>query len=363
MGRKEQFNSLSLGRRATLQPSETLKTTEVTGWYHLITSTYSRKALTKQDDTLPAVEGMAMRLSKRIGSKYLHGHFEHDIIPSLMWSRLKVVTARHVTPKPAPLREHGQSSAPSWSWASVGHNVSVLVHYSVQSPPAWPEIAIAQYHGSASVVCPVDRDDANHNHTNLSHMQRTQIRLSGFMFETGESLTPTKASIWRLKISKQASCERYEYIAAHTLPTPRDATQHNHPVSTREQRAGLEMKPRFRPDRPQLFDSRVQDKAQSEGQFPPALPPWAHDLPDLPAALAETPHLIFLYLTMTPIGVGCEKLPGLGGLVLEKIGDEADGPICRRLGTFYQDKLDFGLSGEELAELIRSMEQSTVYVV
>ncbi|KAI3322545.1 hypothetical protein HD806DRAFT_500352 [Xylariaceae sp. AK1471] len=79
-------------------------------WYYEIVTRYSRTQVTKKQDKLPALSGLAAMLQQRIGSRYLAGHWEVSLLNSLCW--------RLASPAGKTLEQEGYI-APSWSWAST----------------------------------------------------------------------------------------------------------------------------------------------------------------------------------------------------------------------------------------------------
>ncbi|KAL0933711.1 heterokaryon incompatibility protein [Colletotrichum truncatum] len=87
-------------------------------WCKLVQS-YSRLALTVEDDRLVALSGLANEIGKTFGDKCLYGHWRSRLRQSLRWSR-------------SPGRRKGSCSedtavrpVPSWSWPSVRDAVDI----------------------------------------------------------------------------------------------------------------------------------------------------------------------------------------------------------------------------------------------
>jgi len=80
-------------------------------WFDIV-SEFSQLELTYEKDRLPAVAGLAARLSRPVLGRYLAGIWEGDIAAGLLWK----------TASP-PSRQQGarrsRLKAPSWSWASI----------------------------------------------------------------------------------------------------------------------------------------------------------------------------------------------------------------------------------------------------
>jgi hypothetical protein len=73
---------------------------------------YSLLNLTKESDRLPALAGLAQRISKRFSCRYLAGMWEEDLARNLLWSR-------------DPWREThscndlSDYNTPTWSWTFI----------------------------------------------------------------------------------------------------------------------------------------------------------------------------------------------------------------------------------------------------
>lgn len=85
-------------------------------WYTLIVSAYSPRRLTYPSDKLPALAGVASRISAVTLDDYLAGHWRTELERSLFWTTHTESHAGH----PARVNCY---RAPSWSWASVNSSV------------------------------------------------------------------------------------------------------------------------------------------------------------------------------------------------------------------------------------------------
>jgi len=74
-----------------------------------IVSNYSGRSLTYENDKLPALAGIAALAQSVMKDVYIAGHWESDLLCSLLWRMSHPESAR----RPAEYR------APSWSWASM----------------------------------------------------------------------------------------------------------------------------------------------------------------------------------------------------------------------------------------------------
>ena len=81
-------------------------------WHDLV-SDFSALSLTREDDVLPAIAGLAKEHQQHRGSRYFAGLWEDSFILDLMWT---VKYSKRSTPR--------RWRAPSWSWASVNDSIS-----------------------------------------------------------------------------------------------------------------------------------------------------------------------------------------------------------------------------------------------
>lgn len=95
------------------------RTLENLRWFWDVAQPYSRSSLTYEKDRLPALSGVARRISKLRNKTYLAGLWAEDLVSHLAW--LSVDDHSSVRPQnPRPL----DPAAPSWSWLSlIGANV------------------------------------------------------------------------------------------------------------------------------------------------------------------------------------------------------------------------------------------------
>ena len=84
-------------------------------WYWVVEE-YSGRLLTRPQDKLPALSGLASKFQRKTGFHYLAGLWQEDLIRGLSWEMSEADDARWA-PKP------NVYCAPSWSWASVDGDV------------------------------------------------------------------------------------------------------------------------------------------------------------------------------------------------------------------------------------------------
>ena len=91
-------------------------------WYRLV-QTYSTKKLTRSDDRLPAIAGLASRFHAMCRSNYLAGIWEDDALRGLLWN-----TDDQAPPADGMLDEPSAWHNPSWSWAATKRPVKYNLH-------------------------------------------------------------------------------------------------------------------------------------------------------------------------------------------------------------------------------------------
>lgn len=79
-------------------------------WFSIVEN-YSRLALTKESDRLPALSGLATFFSQQFKTRYLAGLWESHLAEGLLWWRIDHLEVPCYQDKSSPL--------PSWSWASI----------------------------------------------------------------------------------------------------------------------------------------------------------------------------------------------------------------------------------------------------
>lgn len=91
-----------------------------THWYREFVSAYSKCHLTKPEDKLPALAGIAAAVHGAVQDKYLAGHWRRDFELSLLWYTPKTTKTNQKSQVPSrPVKYR----APSWAWASVDGEV------------------------------------------------------------------------------------------------------------------------------------------------------------------------------------------------------------------------------------------------
>ncbi|KAK6855306.1 hypothetical protein PG995_008838 [Apiospora arundinis] len=110
-----------------------------TSWYMLVQA-YTRRSLTKEHDKLPALAGVAQRVSQITGDTNVAGLWKGDFANGLLWHKLS--PAKLQGSSTIPNKQQG----PSWSWASLGgpvgwigyrRNISTLTCFDIlqMAPP------------------------------------------------------------------------------------------------------------------------------------------------------------------------------------------------------------------------------------
>lgn len=96
-----------------------------------VVRTYMQLQLTDTSDAFPAIAGLAQYLSQFIGSDYVAGLWEDYMTSELLWFCRPI--KHKAPPKPRPF----DTTAPSWSWASVAR-VSDIEYVESNSSPNYP---------------------------------------------------------------------------------------------------------------------------------------------------------------------------------------------------------------------------------
>ena len=114
----------SLGYRQQDDNTESPPDSEHRRTWISIVDKYSVTSLTKEEDKLVAISGIAKRMQGLIDDEYLAGLWRKDLPSQLLWivDGSELLTDLPLT-RPRPYR------APSWSWASVDHEVRSEYEY------------------------------------------------------------------------------------------------------------------------------------------------------------------------------------------------------------------------------------------
>lgn len=84
-------------------------------WKHVI-SDYSSRMLTKEEDRLAALSGIAIALADVMGHEYAAGIWKRNVLADLLWKTRSPSRGKQYE---YPTRRPRAYIAPSWSWASV----------------------------------------------------------------------------------------------------------------------------------------------------------------------------------------------------------------------------------------------------
>ena len=83
-------------------------------FYYELIEQYSQKQINFESDRLVAFEGIANIIAVVVETQHCAGHFELDLMHSLLWTNAYRLTYDH---------QHSDENIPSWSWASAGGHV------------------------------------------------------------------------------------------------------------------------------------------------------------------------------------------------------------------------------------------------
>lgn len=95
--------------------SQVDKMTLYEDWCELVEQ-YTYRYLTKESDKFPALSGLANRFAGLSGDRYVAGHWESDLMVSLLWHASDIFRR--------PLNRPSAYRAPSWSWAALDGPIS-----------------------------------------------------------------------------------------------------------------------------------------------------------------------------------------------------------------------------------------------
>jgi hypothetical protein len=169
---------------------ERLKEKSYGRWYALIAA-YSKRALTKEDDRLPALGGIAVRFQKVTKSDYLAGLWKDDIIRGLLWCRKnagprspipqqkKKRLAKEIEIGSSQRESNSSHEVPSWSWAAIGNHV------------VWdstPQIAAGQLSATCEVI---EAKVTSLGPVHLGRVTQSSLHLRGFLAQSPLMLITT----------------------------------------------------------------------------------------------------------------------------------------------------------------------------
>ena len=87
-------------------------------WYRIV-SDYSQATLTRPEDKLIAISGLAKAMRPLVDDSYVAGMWRKDLLACIPWKAVKRQQNQILPPKPSAYR------APSWSWAAVDTETSL----------------------------------------------------------------------------------------------------------------------------------------------------------------------------------------------------------------------------------------------
>ncbi|KAJ8127983.1 hypothetical protein O1611_g5651 [Lasiodiplodia mahajangana] len=109
----------------------------VFSWYWHIAGPYTATQLTKPNDVLPALSGMATIFQGKLGCRYYAGHWESGLLESLLWI-VNTDGRKNRGPRSQSRPEQSQDLrpyvAPTWSWASRKLNSTSKLDFPFPEP-------------------------------------------------------------------------------------------------------------------------------------------------------------------------------------------------------------------------------------
>ena len=167
-------------------------------WRKIITE-YSPLSLSRPDDRLPALSGLAKQMRGVVGGRYLAGLWEESLVRDLLWVAVS---------NPG---ERARGVAPTWSWASQragvrytnGQRVQMggLGMYSPAELGNWGDVASELMGASCELVgaeCVPARGD------DTGRVASGWVKLKGYVADLeplGESLFVEKSSRWAVQVN------------------------------------------------------------------------------------------------------------------------------------------------------------------
>ncbi|MCJ1461965.1 hypothetical protein MMC07_000565 [Pseudocyphellaria aurata] len=119
------FKSSSIFRADQVSTSLQLEHSMYLDWYDMVRK-YTQRGLTKAEDILPALSGLASVFARRTGDRYVAGLWERDLKTGLLWRPAHTQGPR--------LQRPSRYRAPSWSWAALEGPVVFNYDVSYTSP-------------------------------------------------------------------------------------------------------------------------------------------------------------------------------------------------------------------------------------
>jgi hypothetical protein len=94
-----------------IPPNAVIGPNEPLHWWYRLVEQYQRRAITRVEDRLPAIGGLAQHFAERLSIEYIAGLWKNDILRGLLWMRVGDEAL------PAPEHIRSNPKAPTWSWA------------------------------------------------------------------------------------------------------------------------------------------------------------------------------------------------------------------------------------------------------
>ncbi|KIX95813.1 uncharacterized protein Z520_08521 [Fonsecaea multimorphosa CBS 102226] len=127
----------------------TKQRTKVFRNWHRIVAQYTLRKLTVASDKLPAISGIAKKVSTATDSAYLAGLWNDNLIEDLLWASGPHLESPHLA------RRLNEYRAPSFSWASVDTQIQPFEEREGENVELSPHISIAQTSCTVSGLNPL----------------------------------------------------------------------------------------------------------------------------------------------------------------------------------------------------------------
>jgi hypothetical protein len=107
-----------------------MRRSELQGFWRELLMDYTKRGLTKREDILPALSGIAARMQSFHNSRYFAGLWYDRFIEDLCWRPRPSGTDGEYAvsiPSPSDSVSHEDIDLPSWSWISIRRSISFAV--------------------------------------------------------------------------------------------------------------------------------------------------------------------------------------------------------------------------------------------
>ena len=148
-------------------------------WYHIVAIQYCRRKLTKQEDRLPAISGLARELTRLGDANYLAGLWDADITIGLLWRCHDNAAAKRSV----------EYRGPSWSWVSLDSKLPFYWRHDHRRGHG-DEMTIIEAYTSPSGKDPTGRVDGGRLVVEGKMVDAVQVHTHRMHDRNGATVTP-----------------------------------------------------------------------------------------------------------------------------------------------------------------------------